>query len=298
MIYSFTKNLPSLEPRRSPAAEAPWVEAMVWWCQSLHHDMRVWTEWWSGECHSATCCTHCCEHCGMQLTCTWWRGRPCLPPAPTGIPCILSSPSSAFQDSTWKCQSLSRSRGDWRWEGGQLDPVSDDQTYLYAAGRHAKGIGQEEEAEQGAWWKWALQESDKEGCDPNSDRNFTLAALDSQSFMRNITLWIIPAAICTRLNAAANKGAIIFGHCASLQKTSFISSDKRDQTKHRIKPADYAKLLRPFSRVAATAPNAARACLPYLPPSQAQRWLPALTCLSALWPTWGPSWVLNFTLRR
>ena len=42
-----------------------------------------------------------------------------------------------------------------------------------------------------------------------------------------------------------------------------------------------------------TAPNAARA---YWPPSQAQRWPPALSCPSALWPTWRPSWALDVSI--
>ena len=47
--------------------------------------------------------------------------------------------------------------------------------------------------------------------DPDSDRSFTLAALDSQSFMCKTTLRIIQAAIShigTCWNAAANKGTI------------------------------------------------------------------------------------------
>ena len=38
------------------------------------------------------------------------------------------------------------------------------------------------------------------------------------------------------------------------------------------------------SRAAATAPNAARACLPYQTPSQAQRWPPALCGLPGVFP--------------
>ena len=98
-------------------------------CHSLlslqHHGLRVWTKWWPGRCPSASCCTHCCKDSGMQRICTQRRRGPCLPPALTGTPCIRSAPLSAFQDSTWSCQSLSLSWGDWphhwRWEGVQQD---------------------------------------------------------------------------------------------------------------------------------------------------------------------------------
>ena len=54
-------------------------------------------------------------------------------------------------------------------------------------------------------------ERNDEVADLDSNRSFTLAALDSQSFMRKITLRIIQAALShvgTRWNAAANKGTI------------------------------------------------------------------------------------------
>ena len=83
------------------------------------------------------------------------------------------------------------------------------------------------------WHRAESKESNDEGGDPDSDLSFTLTVLDSQSSMRKITLLIISAAIShvdTRWNAAANKGTIIFGHCASLQETSFISSVTKPST--------------------------------------------------------------------
>ena len=54
-------------------------------------------------------------------------------------------------------------------------------------------------------------ERNDEVVDLDSDRSFTFAVLDSQSFMRKITLRIIQAALShigTRWNAAANKGTM------------------------------------------------------------------------------------------
>ena len=77
-----------------------------------------------------------------------------------------------------------------------FNSASDNQIYLYQAiccRQNAKDIGQEEAVEQGGnTGKWG---SDDEGGDPDSDQSFTLAVLDSQSFMRKITLQIILAAI-------------------------------------------------------------------------------------------------------
>ena len=83
------------------------------------------------------------------------------------------------------------------------------------------------------WHRAESKESNDEGGDPDSDLSFTLTALDSQSSMRKINLRIISAAIShndTRWNAAANIGTIIFGNCASLQETSFISSVTKPST--------------------------------------------------------------------
>ena len=84
--------------------------------------------------------------------------------------------------------------------------ASDNQTYLYAAGQTPETSGKKKQRSRAERW-----ESDDEGGDPDSDSCFTLAVLDSQSFMRKITLRIIQAALShvgTRWNAAANKGTI------------------------------------------------------------------------------------------
>ena len=76
LIYSVTKNLPALAPLRSPAAAAPWVEATV---RRRQYHSLVRTKGWPGGCHTATCCTHCCERSGMPRTCTQRRRGPCRP---------------------------------------------------------------------------------------------------------------------------------------------------------------------------------------------------------------------------
>ena len=68
--------------------------------------------------------------------------------------------------------------------------ASDNQTYLYAAGQTPETSGKKKQRSRAK-----SEEIDDEGGDPDSDQSFTLAALDSQSFMRKITLQIIPAAI-------------------------------------------------------------------------------------------------------
>ena len=60
---------------------------------------------------------------------------------------------------------------------------------LYAAGHTPKTSGKKKQRSRAE-----SEESDDEGGDPDSDRSFTLAALDSQFFMCKITLRIIPAA--------------------------------------------------------------------------------------------------------
>ena len=78
-----------------------------------------------------------------------------------------------------------------------FNSASDIQTYLYAAGQTQETSGKKKQRSRAEG-----EESDDEGGDPDSDRSFTLAALDSQSFMRKITLRISPATIsqnCTEL---------------------------------------------------------------------------------------------------
>ena len=71
-----------------------------------------------------------------------------------------------------------------------FNSAPDNQTYLYAAGQTPETSGKKKQRSRAERW-----ESDDEGGDPDSDSCFTLAVLDSQSFMRKITLLIIPAAI-------------------------------------------------------------------------------------------------------
>ena len=70
---------------------------------------------------------------------------------------------------------------------------------------------------------------DYEGCDPDSDQSFTLAALDSQSFIRKITLRIIPAAV-------SHNGTELQFRTLSLSSENLFHF-KRGQTKYSIKPA-------------------------------------------------------------
>ena len=68
--------------------------------------------------------------------------------------------------------------------------ASHNQTYLYAAAWQAKRQRHRERRSSGAGWKVR-----KATTSPDSDRSFTLAVLESQSFMYKITLGIIQAAI-------------------------------------------------------------------------------------------------------
>ena len=58
-----------------------------------------------------------------------------------------------------------------------------NQTYLYAAGQTPETSGKKKQRS-----KAESEESDDEGGDRDSDWSFTLAALDSQSFMPKITV--------------------------------------------------------------------------------------------------------------
>ena len=71
-----------------------------------------------------------------------------------------------------------------------LNSASDNQSHLYASGQTPETSGKEKQRSRAE-----SEESDDEGVDPDSDRSFTLAALDSQSYTRKITLRIILAAI-------------------------------------------------------------------------------------------------------
>ena len=97
-----------------------------------------------------------------------------------------------------------------------FDLASDTQTYLYAACRQAKDIGEKKQQRHRAESK----ESDDEGGNPDSDRSFLVhpCSIGQPVSMRRMTLRIIPVAISNigiRWKAATNKGNIIFGHCAS-----------------------------------------------------------------------------------
>ena len=114
------------------------------------------------------------------------------------------------------------------------------------------------------WRRAGNEESEDQSSDPDRDWSFTLATLDSQSIMCKMTLLIIPAAISqtgTRWNAAAKKGTIILGHCASLQITSFISIV--------TKPSKASSL--------------------HIMPTSHYSWCPSWV------PTWRPSWVLHLS---
>ena len=102
--------------------------------------------------------------------------------------------------------------------------ASDNQTYLYAAGQTPETSGKKKQRSRAK-----SEEIYDEGGDPDSDQSFTLAALDSQSFMRKITLQIIPAAI------SHNGTALHFWTLCFSSENLFHF--KRGQTKYSIKPA-------------------------------------------------------------
>ena len=97
-----------------------------------------------------------------------------------------------------------------------FNSASDIQTHHYAAGQTPETLGKKKQRSRAE-----SEEKDDEGCDPDSDQSFTLAALDSQSFMRKTTLRIIPAAISHNGTELPISDIVL---PSSLQNTSFISS--------------------------------------------------------------------------
>ena len=100
------------------------------------------------------------------------------------------------------------------------------------------------------WRRAESEESDDVGGDPDSDRSFTLATLDCQSFMCKITLWIIQAAIShigynndswyTLERCHQQRNYNIWTLCFSSENL-FHFTVKRDRTNYSVKPADYVK---------------------------------------------------------
>ena len=101
-----------------------------------------------------------------------------------------------------------------------FNSASDNQTYLYAAAPR-----QRHRARRSSVAGWKVRKA--------TTRAAIQTATGVSPLQRNVTLRIITATIShigTRWNAATNKGSIIFGHFASLQKTSFNSSVTKPST--------------------------------------------------------------------
>ena len=163
--------------------------------------------------------------------------------------------------------------------------ASENQTYLYAAGRHAKDIG----------------EKDEERCRQEMNYNFRTLCFSSENhfhFKRDLTKYSIKSEIMPSSNYILGRQSI-----KHLPQRLFLLKHEQGWWVLGCEVCERLtwKISSTCSRAAATAQNAAKAPAPtypaYWPPSQAQSWPPALSCRSR-WALCGLPGVFHFTTRQ